>query len=330
MEARTRRIIGGVVALLLLLAGSAFLLVRERPLSLALERVRFRLWRSGAHSRYINVDGHRIHYFEMLPSGGNPGTPLLLVHGLGARSEDWSPMIPALAASGFHVYALDLLGYGRSDHPADADYGITVEEQTVAGFLYAVGLSHADVAGWSMGGWITMKLALDHPELVDRVVIYDSAGLYYQANYDFNVFTPNDARGVQRLLALLMPNPPSMPAFIMQDAVRTLQENAWVVRRSVAAMTSGRDLLDFRLYALKQPMLIVWGTEDRLIPPSVGRTMHRLVPGSVLALEPGCGHLAPAQCADPILAETMAFLRAQPPMHGGEVTLPAAHPAALP
>ena len=234
-------------------------------------------------------------------------------------------MIHTLAASGFHVYAVDLLGYGRSARPADADFGIALEEQTAIGFMHALGLSRADVAGWSMGGWVTMKLALDHPELVDRVVIYDSAGVYFQADYDFSVFTPTTPDGVERLLALLIPHPPTLPPFIMRDAVRTLGKNAWVVRRSVAAMTSGRDLLDFRLYGLRQPMLIVWGDQDRLIPPAVGKTIHRLVPGSVLALEPGCGHLAPAQCAQPILKETVAFLKAEPPMHGGEITLAPAH-----
>ena len=318
------RVFWSAVALLVLLAGTVFLLIRERPLWLAVESVRFHLWRSGTRSRYIEVSGQRLHYFEAAPPDGTPGVPLVLVHGLGARSEDWAPMIPTLAASGFHVYAPDLLGYGRSARPADADFGIGLEEGVVAGFLHAVGLTHASVAGWSMGGWITMKLALDHPDLVDRVVIYDSAGVYFQAAYDFSVFTPTDAAGVQKLLALLMPRPPALPAFVMRDAVRTLGQNAWVVHRSVAAMTSGRELLDFRLYALRQPMLIVWGEQDSLIPPSAGQAIHRLVPGSVLALEPGCGHLAPAQCATPILKETIAFLRSEPPMRGGEITLPSA------
>ena len=321
---RVWRILLGVVALLALLGGAGLLLVYERPLSLALERTRYHLWRDGAHSRYVQVDGHRIHYFDLPARNGASGTPLLLVHGLGARSEDWSPMLPALAANGFHVYALDLLGYGRSDHPADADYGIAQEEQTVLGFMRAVGLSHADVAGWSMGGWITMKLALDHPELVDRLVLYDSAGLYYQATYSFSVFTPADAAGVHQLLALLMPQPPKIPGFIVRDLVRSMGKNAWVLRRSVASMTSGRDLLDFRIHALRPPTLIVWGEEDTLIPPSTGETLHRLVPGSVLALQPGCGHLAPAECAQTVVAETIAFLRAEPPMHGGQITLPTA------
>ncbi len=318
------RTLWGMLVLVLVLGLAGVLIVRRYPLELATEAVRYRLWRSGARSRYVESNGRTIHFYEAAPPAGTPGTPLLLVHGLGARSEDWSPLIPGLAAAGFHVYALDLLGYGRSAHP-DVDYGITLEEQVVVDFMRTVGLNHADIAGWSMGGWISMKLALDHPALVDRLAIYDSAGVYFNATYDFSVFTPRDSAGVTQLLSLLLPKPPVLPRFIMQDTLRRLQQNAWVNRRSVAAMTSGRDLLDFRLYALRPPLLIVWGQQDTLIPLSAGQTIHRLVPGSTLAVAPGCGHLAPAQCSGPILRETIDFLRANPPLSAGEVTLAAAH-----
>ena len=323
---RIGRVLWSMVGVLMLLAATGVLLVWRRPVSLNLERTRFHLWRSGARSRYVTVDGYRIHYFDLAPPNGTPGVPLVLVHGLGARSEDWSPLIPSLAASGFHVYALDLLGYGRSAHPAGSDFGIVTEEQTVTGFLHALGLTHADVAGWSMGGWVVMKLALDHPDLVDRLVIYDSAGIYFQPPYPFSVFTPSDAAGVRALLGLLMPQPPRLPSFVTRDVLRGMRQNAWVIHRSVADMTSGSNLLDFRLHALRQPMLIVWGAEDKLIPPGSGRTIHQLVPQSVLALQPGCGHLAPSQCAAPILAETVSFLQSNPPIHGGEITLPPATP----
>ena len=55
----------------------------------------------------------------------------------------------------------------------------------------------------------------------------------------------------------------------------------------------GRDLLDFRLHKISQPMLIVWGAQDELIPLSVGETIHESVPQSVLDVIEGCGHLAP-------------------------------------
>jgi pimeloyl-ACP methyl ester carboxylesterase len=268
----------------------------------------------------VEADGYRLHYFEALPPKGVAGTPLVLVHGLGARGEDWGAMIPALAAQGFHVYAPDLLGYGRSPRP-DVSYSISMEEAVVVQFMQAVRLTRADVGGWSMGGWISMKLALDHPEMVDRLVVYDSAGFYFVADPD--LFIPNDTAGVRKLVAALTPKPKVLPEFAARAALRKLQRNAWVLKRSTAAMMSGRDLLDFRLHTIRQPMLIVWGAQDELIPLSVGEAMHSSVSQSVLDIVGGCGHLAPAECSKPVIEGTVEFLKAQPAMRGGERTFPA-------
>jgi pimeloyl-ACP methyl ester carboxylesterase len=231
-------------------------------------------------------------------------------------------MIPALAAQGFHVYAPDLLGYGRSPKP-DVDYSISFEEQIVAQFMQAMHVPRADVGGWSMGGWIAMKMALDHPELVDRLVIYDSAGVYFPATWEPELFTPVDVAGVGKLVKILSPNARELPNFAAEAALRKLEGNAWVLRRSMSAMTNGRDLLDFRLYQISQPMLIVWGAQDDLIPLSAGERIHRSVPQSVLNVVEGCGHLAPAECPVPVVEGTVEFLRAEPPMRGGEKTFPA-------
>ena len=230
-----------VAALLLLLCVAAGAIVYCFPLQMAEQMVRLHLWRAGVRSEYVEAGGYRMHYFE---AGASGGTPLLLVHGLGARGEDWAEMISPLAAKGFHVYAPDLLGYGRSAHP-DVSYSISMEEAAVVNFMHAVHLSRADVGGWSMGGWISMKLALDHPEMVNRLVVYDSAGIYFPATFGPDLFTPTDAAGVRQLLAMLTPKPTKMPDFVARDALRKLQRNAWVIRRSMAQMTNGRDLLDF-------------------------------------------------------------------------------------
>jgi pimeloyl-ACP methyl ester carboxylesterase len=310
-----------VVAVLVLLAVAAGLLFYRYPLWVADRQLRFHLWRSGVKSEYVEAGGYRLHYFEALPSNGGAGTPLVLVHGLGARGEDWAAMIPRLAAQGFHVYVPDLLGYGRSPRP-NVDYSISLEEQTVAQFMQAMHVPRADVGGWSMGGWIAMKLALDHPEMVDRLVIYDSAGIYFPATFGPELFTPNDVAGVKELYGMLSPKPYNVPHFAAEAAVRRLQGNAWVVRRSMRSMTHGRELLDFRLHNISQPMLIVWGGQDELIPPSVGESIHKSVPQSVLDIIAGCGHLAPAECAGPVTEGTVEFLKSDPPMQGGEKTFP--------
>jgi pimeloyl-ACP methyl ester carboxylesterase len=311
-----------VVSLLVLLAIAAGVTFYRYPLWVADQQIRFRLWRAGVKSDYIEAGGYRLHYFEASPPNGG-GMPLVLVHGLGARGEDWAAMIPALAARGFHVYAPDLLGYGRSPRP-DVDYSISLEEQTVVQFMQAMHVPRADVDGWSMGGWIAMKLALDHPEMVDRLVIDDSAGIYFPATWEADLFTPSDVAGVKKLIGMLTPNPHPLPDFAGEAALRKLQRNAWVVNRSMTAMTNGKDLLDFRLYKISQPMLIVWGAQDELIPLSVGETIHSKVPQSVLDIVEGCGHLAPAECARPVTEGTVEFLKAEPAMRGGKMIFPAA------
>jgi pimeloyl-ACP methyl ester carboxylesterase len=290
------------------------------PIAVSDAAVRFHLWRSGVHSRYVNVDGNRIHFFDAPARSAQPGKPLLLVHGLGARGEDWAPMISALAAQGFHVYALDLLGYGRSARP-DVVYSIALEEKIVVDFMRAVGLNRADVAGWSMGGWVALKLAADHPMLVDRLVVYDTAGIYFPPTFADSLFTPHDAAGLEQLQVMLSPHPVALPGFVQRAVIRRLRSNAWVIQRSLSAMKNGRDLLDFQLHNISRPTLIVWGANDTLIPSSVGETMHREIPGSNLLLVEGCGHMAPSECARPVVDGTVRFLQAEPPIVGGQETV---------
>ena len=311
----------GVAVLLGIVGGVTFFL---QPLWVNDQLIRMHLRQQNVESKYIDVDGYKIHYFEALPPARlrvkDDGMPLVLLHGLGSRGEDWSGLIPGLADAGFHVYAPDLLGYGRSSRP-DVTYSIALEEKTVYDFTQAVHLDHADVGGWSMGGWIALTLTIEHPELVNRLVVYDSAGIYFPPTFDASLFTPTDSPGLARLSAMLTPHPRPLPGFVSRSAIHRLQDNAWVLERSVAAMESGRDLLDFKLRRIVRPTLIVWGAEDRLIPPSVGERMHARIEGSSLLTVTGCGHLAPGECRVPVLNGTLRFLEAHPAIRGGEMTV---------
>jgi len=294
--------------LLILVAGG--LTFYFQPLQVNDAVIRYHLWRSHVHSRYVQVDGYDLHYFDAPPTvHTSPEVPLLLIHGLGSRSEDWSPMIPTLAAQGFHVYAPDLLGYGRSPSP-DVDYSISLQERTVVDFLNAVHIAHADVGGWSMGGWIALKLTLDHPDRVDRLIVYDSAGVYFPPTFDASLFVPVDDAGLTRLATQLSPIAKPLPAFVARAAIARLARMERPIRRSVTSMELGHDLLDFQLYRIDKPTLIVWGAEDHLIPVAVGLEIHRDIPDSSLLVIPNCGHLAPGECAAPVLKGTIDFLKA--------------------
>jgi pimeloyl-ACP methyl ester carboxylesterase len=262
-----------------------------------------------------------VHYYEAearIPGGG---IPLVLVHGLADRDESWAPMLERLKRSGFHVYAPDLLGYGRSPKPADSDYSISTQEQFVADFIQAIGLQKPNVGGWSMGGWVVLKLALDHPDIVNRVVIYDSAGIRHQVAGGTQIFHPTSEAELQHLANLLEPNQKPLPGFILRDALRHMGEGQWVVDRSMTSMEGGKDLLDTRLGGLTEPLLIVWGSDDQLLPLSIGQEMHGLVARSELDILTGCGHLAPKSCPDRAAAVTVDFLNANPAPSGATYTL---------
>jgi pimeloyl-ACP methyl ester carboxylesterase len=74
-------------------------------------------------------------------------------------------------------------------------------------------------------------------------------------------------------------------------------------------MLSGQDATDTLLPRLKMPVLLIWGAEDRITPLSQGEKMHRLVPQSDLVVIPGCGHLAPVQCAPAMAPKVLAFVQ---------------------
>ncbi len=175
-----------------------------------------------------------------------------------------------------------------------------------------------------MGGWIALKLALDHPELIDRVVVYDSAGTRFQLNDPKKLFEPQTPDDVQRLFSTMEPNEKPLPLFIRRDLLRAIQSYQWTIDRNLSSMTEN-DLLESRLPSLTEPLLIVWGSDDHLIPLAVGEQMHRLVPRSELDVLVGCGHLAPNRCSSRAASATADFLKANPVPSGSVRTLQSMH-----
>jgi pimeloyl-ACP methyl ester carboxylesterase len=182
----------------------------------------------------------------------------------------------------------------------------------VEGFLDSQHLQQVDMAGWSMGGWIAMKVALQHPERIRRLVLLDSAGLRFKLGFDPALFQPESPTDLAALEELLVPHPRPLPGFLAMAMLRRGDDIGWVVRRSVQSMMTGDDLVDGKLGALTMPVLIGWGEEDRLIPLSVGYRLHTEILQSELDVYANCGHLAPGQCVGQVAPSVVDFLNAQP------------------
>jgi pimeloyl-ACP methyl ester carboxylesterase len=291
-----------VAVLLAAVTGIAFW---ERPVSFFNGFTDARLYFAGVDSKSVTVAGHRVHYFVQGPPDGKA---VVLVHGLGGRAEDWRNLAPILARWGFRVYLPDLPGYGQSEQPADFSYSVHDEAEAVVGFLDALGLNQVDLGGWSMGGGIAQHVAARHPERVRKLILFDSVGILEAPNFDVNLFMPKTPADLDQLDALLMPNPPKVPGFIAQDILRRSKKNSWVIHRAIDTMMSGNDATDKLLPGFKMPVLLIWGSVDRITPLSLGKKMNQLIPQSQLGVFQGCGHLAPNQCADAIGPLVVEFL----------------------
>jgi len=315
LEAR-RVLLRGLIGFLVLLV-ALLLFAFVRPLTVLVAAAQVRLLFSGIHSEYTEIpyagQRTRIHYYA-----GGTGSPVVLVHGLGGRAEDWVNLMPQLTGDHHRVYALDLPGYGRSEWPRDAQYSIAEQAEAVEAFLNSQHLDRVDLGGWSMGGWVAMRVALAAPQRIRRLMIFDSAGTRFTLNFDPTLFEPDTPQKLQRLDDLLMAGPaPHVPGFVQRAIFRFVKEHAWVVRRNMDSMLTGADLLTAEnLHQLTMPMLIVWGTEDHLIPLSVGEQIHKDAPQSELEIFDGCGHLAAGYCAAKVGPVVKGFLDEAAPLSG--------------
>jgi len=300
---KAKRIIWGTIATFLVLLAFT---MWERPISLVYFQgvVPLRLFLQGGSSRSAEVAGLHLHYDVLGPA---EGPPVVLVHGLGGRAEEWLDLARYLVKAGYRVYLPDLPGYGRSEKPANFSYSVPDESAVVLRFMDVVGLKQADLGGLSMGGWIVQRIAADHPERVRHLMLFDSAGISERPVWDTRLFTPTTTGEVQQLNALLYPHPMVVPGFVARDIVRLTERNGWVIRRAVASMLMGNDSTDRLLPQLKMPVLIVWGAEDHIMPLHQGEKMHQLVPQSQFEVIAGCGHLSPMQCSGQIGPKVVEF-----------------------
>jgi pimeloyl-ACP methyl ester carboxylesterase len=298
-----RRKLISTVAVLLAILGIGFY---ARPVSYFNESMYVRDWLSGVQNHQIMIGGHRIHYETEGPADG---PAVVLVHGLGGRAEDWRDLAPFIAKAGFRVYLPDLLGYGRSEKPRNFSYAVRDEAAVVVEFMDALGLKQVDLGGWSMGGAIAQHVAAAHPERVRRLMLFDSAGLWVLPAWNLELFTPLSSAELNQLDDLLMPDPPKVPGFVARDILRVLNDRAWIIHRALESMLTGQDATDKLVPLLKMPVLLLWGREDKIVPLSQGETMHAMLPQSELDVLPGCGHLAPGQCAAQMAPRVIDFLK---------------------
>jgi 2-hydroxy-6-oxonona-2,4-dienedioate hydrolase len=236
--------------------------------------------------RSTTVFGQTIRYYDV-----GSGPPLLLIHGIGGDADEWVFCLEPFSKS-HRVLALDLLGFGRSGK-RPIEYHIAGFVEVVGHFLKTLRIDHAAILGESLGGWIAAAFALKFPEIVDKLILVDAAGVWGDIKnlpVDVRVSTIGHLREVFQLLFY---DKRLVSEALVDMAYRLHLErgDGYTIDSVLRSQEGGRERLDNVIGGIAAPTLIVWGEQDEMIPLTVGQRLQKLIAGSKLEVIPQCGHL---------------------------------------
>src|SRR5271165_7152023 len=234
----------------------------------------------------VMVFGQSIHYSE-----AGQGPTVILLHGLGANAGIWVANIGPLSAH-YHVIALDQIGFGHSDKPL-IDYKIATFVDFLYGFMQSQRIVKATLVGNSLGGWIALDFALQHPEMVEKLVLVDAGGLSFESAPPTINLNPASLDDTKKVLAVVFYNQ-AMVTDLAVAAVfsRHLKDNdGYTIRRTMDGIITTNQREDTKLSSVHTPTLVVWGANDALLPLSMGERFHSGISGSKLVAIKECGHV---------------------------------------
>lgn len=231
------------------------------------------------------VYGQNIRYVE-----AGQGSAVILLHGLGAVKEIWLGNFPALTAK-HHVYAVDQLGFGHSDKPL-IDYKIATWVDFLYGFMQSQNISKATLVGNSLGGWIALEFTAQHPEMVDKLVLVDSAGLMWGQGGPVVDLNPPSLASTRALLESIFYDKKMVTdEFVLHVYTSHLSNNdGYTIQRTLAGFAQPQ-FEDEKLKSIHAPTLVVWGREDKLIAVDRGEKFRDGIPGAKLVVFEQCGHV---------------------------------------
>jgi pimeloyl-ACP methyl ester carboxylesterase len=241
------------------------------------------------------------------------GRPTLLLHGWGASSELFAPILAGLEP-GRRLIVPDLPGFGATP-PPDAPWSVHEYAAWCLALLDRLGIEHCDLIGHSNGGRIGIVLAAEHPQRIGRMVLAGSAGIRPNR-------TLSDAARVRTYKALrVVERSPFVPGAIRRTAKRRADQRGSADYRAVSGTMRGtlvrivNEDLRALLPSLRMPVLLIWGEHDTEAPIDDGRLMERLIPDAGLVVFEGAGHFAYLEQPDRFCRIVDVFLRDPPPVN---------------
>lgn len=262
---------------------------------------------------FIDVNGLRTRYVE-----AGTGEPVIMLHGTSGHLEAFVRNIADLAQS-YNCHAIDMMGHGYTEGP-DLDYRIPRYVEHVLGYLDAKGISRAHFIGESLGGWVSGRLAADHPDRVRSLVLVAPGGTVANPRVMEKIRDSTRAAvgsGKRELtksrLELLMYDPADVSDELV-DVRHAIYNRPQFVERIERLLclqsmeNRTQDLLSREQMArITAPTRIVWGAENPFGDVPEAQQMHASIAGSELEIYGQCGHWPQHEHAERFNRETRHF-----------------------
>jgi pimeloyl-ACP methyl ester carboxylesterase len=257
----------------------------------------------------------RIHYLDPNPEGKKA---VLLLHGLGADSESWPWQLSALADAGCRPLALDLPGFGRS--PAyPGRWSIAKTANAVVNYAGELGISQFDVVGISMGGTVALKMALDFPERIDRLILINTFARLKPG-------TPGQALYFLRRFLLIKTGSRRHQAGFVADRIfpgESQKELRGLLKNKImetdgrvyqqAMLSLGLFRAEKRLSEIQMPTLVISGEKDTTVALESQKKLAVAIPSARHVIISEGGHAVTIDHPQEVNQALLSFLAATMP-----------------
>ena len=275
---------------------------------IALERAN-----AGLELKTLQVSGIEVAYLE-----GGKGEPLLLIHGFGSNKDNWTRVSGYLTPQ-FHVYAIDLPGFGDSSKPADWRYRIQDQVEYVHTIAQALGLQRVHLGGSSMGGQIAASYAARYPNEVASLWLNAPAGVASAEPSEMfkqiALMKPGDRMPLlsqtpedfPQVFDMMFVDPPFVPGFVVRYLGERAAANFKLHERIFEEIRSESIPLENLMGGLQTPARIVWGEQDRVLHASGAKILAGLMPNASVLLLPDTGHLPMMERTQVVAEDYLSF-----------------------
>lgn len=271
-------------------------------------------------SRYFNINGQRLHYIDE----GN-GDILLFVHGTPSWSFDFRHLIKHFSKT-HRCVAIDHIGFGLSDKPAEYDYSTLNHSLTLEQFALALNLSNITLLVHDFGGPIGLNFAIQHPERIKQMIILNSWLWSSNADPDYIKF-----RKVLKspLLSFLYKYLNFSPRFILPRSFGEKKLSKPILKHYTApfsnkyerngtlafahSLLNDQDWFEMlwtqRFTLVDKPVLLIWGMKDPVIKPHYLKKFESGFINSSTYKLSTCGHFPQEECPEEVIDCLSHFLQ---------------------